>query len=279
MTTAALARKAKEILEPFVGMVYFVPEGPVNYEKVGLKPRQAYFCSRASALGAVPGEVVAATFYNFNPAMVIPQVNDGWQKSTPAAVAAARNQSVIEGLTRLLGQADSLPNLKRGITLAQQACEGLQGMGRPLFAAYQGHAWPLEDDLLALWWGANLLREYRGDGHIAALLTAEISGIEAILLAGAWSSYVPLPLLIKTRAWSEEQISEARTNLEARGLLKEQALTEQGRALRDNIEDTTDKLALAPWQKLGEAAEEFLEIIQPLSKQIVANGGLGALGK
>jgi hypothetical protein len=280
MTVEATARKAKDLLEPLVGMIYFVPEGPANYEKIGLKPRQAYFCTRVSAMGTVPGEVVAATFYNFNPEMVIPQVNDGWTRTNAQEAAKARNQAVIESLSRLLAdESGNLPDVSRALTLVKKACEGLQPHGRPLFAAYQGHPWPEDNDLLALWWGANLLREYRGDGHIAALLANEISGIEATLIAGAWSSRVPFPLLLKTRAWREEQVAEAYQGLAERDLLRDGALTEKGRALRDEIENITDRLAVAPWQKLGDEAQEFLGLVGAFSKQIVEQGGLGAARK
>lgn len=275
-TVEALARRAQQVLEPFVAMIYFVPEGPVNYGKIGLKPRQAYFCTRSAALGAVPGAVVASTFYNFNPAIVVPEVNDGWQKTTPQAAAQARNQAVIEALTRLLAdESGNLPDVKPAVTLVRQACEGLKGEGRPLFAAHQAQPWPEENDLLSLWWGANLLREYRGDGHIAALLTAGISGLDAILIAGAWSSRVPLAMLLKTRAWSEEEMEQARTDLERRGLLENGALTGRGQELRNAVEDTTDRLAVAPWEKLGEDAQEFIKLMEPLTQRILAGGGVG----
>ncbi len=276
MTVEATARKAYGVLEPFVGMVYFVPEGPVNYEKIGLKPRQAYFCTRSAAMGVVPGEVVAATFYNFNPALVVPQVNDGWQKTTPQAATEARNQTVMQALTRLLADENgNLPDVSRAVALTRKACEGLKNDGRPLFAAHNAQPWPEGNDLLSLWWGANLLREYRGDGHIAALVTAEISGIDAILIAGAWSSRVPMDMLLKTRAWSEDQLAEARAALEARGIIKDGAITEEGKALRDSIEDTTDKLAVAPWRNLGDEAAEFLELMKPLTKRIAESGAFG----
>jgi len=278
MTVEATARKAYGILEPLVAMIYFVPEGPTNYEKLGLKPRQGYFCSRSAALGAVPGEVVAATFYNFNPAIVIPLVDEGWKITTPQATAEARNQAVVEALTHLIAEEDgTVPDVSRAVALSRKATANLKMEGRPLFAAHQAQPWPESNDLLSLWWGANLLREFRGDGHIAALLANDISGLEAMLMAIGWSELAAQmkTMLFKTRVWSDEQMAEAYKDLEARGLMQGETLTEAGRALRDSIEETTDKLAVAPWRNLGDEAEEYLDLIKPLTKRILERGGLG----
>ncbi len=276
MTVEATARQAQAVLEPFVAMVYFAPEGPVNYAAANLEPRQAYFCSRSAALGAASGELVASTFYNFNPSLVVPLVNDGWKKTTPAAAIEARNKTVVEALTRLLAEEDgSLPDVSRAVELARKACQNLKTEGRPLFAAHYAQAWPEENPLLSLWWGANLLREYRGDGHIAALVTHEISGIESILIAGAWSQRVPFSMLLKTRAWSQEEVAAAYKDLEARGLMEGDKLTEQGRALRDAAEEVTDRLAVVPWRNLGDEAEEFISLMKPLTARILERGALG----
>jgi hypothetical protein len=278
MSLSAMARKAKEVMDPIVAMVYFVPEGPVLYEKIGLKPRQAYFITRSAAFGVVPGEVVAATFYNFNPALVVPLVNEGWQACTPAQATQARNQTVVEGLTRLWAEEDgTLPDVSRAVELVKKACSNLKVDGRPLFAAHYGQAWADENPLLSLWWGCNLLREFRGDGHIAVLLAEGISGLECTLIAPAWTkSGLPKELLFKSRAWSEEQMAAGYAGLQARGILDGEALTEKGQALRDSIEERTDQLALAAWKNLGEeGTQEFLSLITPLTKRILERGGLG----
>lgn len=275
MTVEATARMAQAAMEPLVAMIYFVPEGPAHYKPLGMRAMQGYFCTRSAAMGVVPGEVVAATFYNFNPAYVVPQVNEGWQKTTPQAAAEARNAAVSEALTRLLAEEDgSLPDVKKALNQLRKATEGLSNQGRPLFAAHQAQPWPEGSDLLQLWWGANLLREYRGDGHIAALLTHEVSGLESIFLAAAWSSRVNLQGLLLTRAWSEEQVAQAKETLLERDLVKDGALTEKGKALRDSIEDLTDRLAVAPWQKLGDETEDFIGFAKTLSRRIVERGGL-----
>jgi hypothetical protein len=266
MSLAAMARKAKEVMEPLVGMIYFVPEGPALYEKIGLQPRQAYFVTRASALGKVPPEVVVATFYNFNPAVVILAIRD--QTCTPEQAAEARNQAVIESLTRLLKDEDgNALDVTRLVELVKKACSNLKVDGRPLFAAYYGQAWHDENPYLSLWWGCNLLREYRGDGHIAALVAEDISGIECTLISPAWVK-ASKTFWIRSRAWSENEMTAAYAGLQERGIMEGEELTEQGRALRDAIEARTDELALAPWRNLGEAeTEEFLTLLAPITQK------------
>ena len=148
MSIEQLARRSQATFETFVGMIYFVPEGPAHYAPLGLDKRQYYFCSRASAMGAVSGAVVAATFYNFNPQVVIPLVDNGWKVASPAIIGHARTLAVGEALARLLapaeGEADVRENIEPALDLVRRATASLLPDGRNLFAAYQAQAWPEE---------------------------------------------------------------------------------------------------------------------------------------
>ena len=279
MTIEQLARKSQLTFEAFVGMIYFVPEAQARYAALGLDKRQYYFCSRASAFGRVAGSVVAATFYNFNPQIVIPLVEAGWQKAEPAAIGHERTLAVGEALQRLLapaeGEEDLSGNIAPALELVKRANLNLLPEGRTLFAAYQQLEWPTEP-LTALWWGLNLLREYRGDGHIAALLLEGVTGLESLLFQSAFNPLMPLEILIRSRAWGEEAVTAAKTDLAERGLIVEGALTPAGKELRERIEQHTDRMDKAPFQNLGETdSARLLELVLPLSKRIRANGGLG----
>jgi hypothetical protein len=277
MSVEATARKGYKAMESYVASCYFMPEGPANYEKVGLKPLAAYLCGRVAAMGAVPGEVVVATFYNFNPALVVPQVNKGWKITTPQAISEARNLTVTQGLTRMLTDENgNLPDVSRAIELVKKAVVGLKSEGRALFAGHQAQPWVEDNALLSLWWGCNLLREYRGDGHVAALLVHQVSGLESFLLHAAWENRPLHPGLVRARAWTAEEMEAAYNGLIERGLLNgDKTITEEGKALRESIEAATDRLAVAPWQKLGDEADEFLGIMFGLSKTIRSTGIFG----
>jgi len=252
-------------------MIYFVPEGPEQYNKIGLtssrESNQAYFCTRGAPLGQLP-EMIASTFYNFNPAAVVQLVKAGWEKTTPEAAAAARNQAVIAAYSRLLAAEDnvSLPDVTREVELLHKATANLKYEGRPLFTAHYAQPWPEEHPLLSLWWGLNLMREYRGDGHIAALVKAGISGIDSSLISGPWQNNPKYTsFMIKSRLWSEAEITAAYEDLAERDIMRDGELTQAGRALRDEIEVTTDRLDLAPWRNLGDDLDEFLTRMEILA--------------
>ncbi len=146
--------------------------------------------------------------------------------------------------------------------------------GRPLFAAHLSLPWPTEPHL-ALWHAATLLREFRGDGHVAALLAEGLDGCEAHLtLAGTGSA--SRETIQPARGWSDEEWEAAQTRLVSRGWLDDAGrLTERGWAGRSAIEERTNELAMPPWRHLGE--EQFARLLQlarPLSGHIIEQGGV-----
>lgn len=272
------SRQSQKAFEPFAAMIYFAPEALQRHKTLGLKGRQSYFCGRAAPMGAVPGQVVAATFYNFNPVFVIEQVNTGWQIANPADVMREKLLAVEEAGQRLLapkeGEEDLLPNIEKALPLVKKATADLRPDGRALFAAHQALPWP-DEPLTALWFGLSLLREYRGDGHIAALMVEGVSGLESILLQVAYSPRLPLAFLMKSRAWDESSLEVSQAHLAQRGLLSDGALTPQGKEVRERIEQHTDRMDAAPFEALGEADTlQLLSLIAPLSRRIVDHGGL-----
>lgn len=269
------ARTAWRVLEPYHAMIYFAPEARQIYTEIGLKGFwMGYFASRAAPLGAVPGSVVAATFFNFHPRMVARAIPDAWRFSSPEQILHARLRAADATLRRLLGTQVDSDEVAEAAQLAKEAVAGCTVAGRPLFAAYDEVPWPAEPHL-ALWHATTLLREFRGDGHIVALVAAGLDGCEAHLtLTGTGN--VPREVLQPHRGWSNEEWEAASQRLQQRGLLNEVGLlTSAGIALRQQIEDLTDLLALPPWQHLGkERLARLLFLVRPLSISIVDQGGI-----
>jgi len=268
-----LARKMYQTLEPYHAMIYFVPEAPQAYARAGLEDRtRGYFASRAAPLGAVSPEVVIATFYNFNPALVRSVIPAAWERATPAAILAARLEGVDHALRRILGDGVASPEIEEAAALAREAAAACTPEGRPLYAAHAALPWPAAPHL-ALWHAITLLREYRGDGHIAALLVEGVAGIEALVTYTA-AGNASAPGLRKQRGWSEEEWAAAEARLRERGLLDAGgALNEAGRSQRAWVEERTDALARAPWEHLGEERGARLrQLARPLSKTIVDAG-------
>jgi hypothetical protein len=252
------------LLEPYHALIYFVPEARERYDAAGLRGGwMGYFASRSAAMGPVPAGVVVATFYNFHPRMVERAIPDAWRFSTPARILEARFGAADAALRRLLGGFFVDDAVGDAAALARRAAEACDAAGRPLFAAHASLEWP-EDPHLSLWHAATLLREHRGDGHVAALVGEGIDGCAAhVLLVATGASTADVQK--QYRGWSDEEWAEAVERLRARGLVHEEgSFTAAGRALRDRIEQKTDELASAPYASLG--ADEAARLEAALEK-------------
>ncbi|MCK2218160.1 hypothetical protein MF672_030870 [Actinomadura sp. ATCC 31491] len=264
-------RRTWRTLEPLHGMIYFSPQAEAAYRKLGLTGRMGYFASRAAAFGPVPAEAVVATFYNFNPRLVRQALPAAWHIAAPADILDARLNAADTTLRQVLGDVVDSPQMSRAAGLAREAAEAVSGElgGRPLYAAHTALPWPAEPHLV-LWHAATLLREYRGDGHLAALLTAGLSGIEA-LVSHAATGAVPAETLRVTRGWTKTDWAAAVSRLRERGWLSDGSLTERGRGEREAIEQATDRMSTAPYAALGDdRCQELCSLVRPWSKRLGA---------
>ena len=163
--------------------------------------------------------------------------------------------------------------------LARRAAEVAPAAGRTFFAAHLDLNWPAAPHLV-LWQALTLLREFRGDGHNAALLAANVDGCQCHVLAAACAG-PPREMLQAARGWSDDEWAAAEAGLAERGLLvpgRPDEATEAGRALRDSIELCTDQTDLAPWRVLGaDATERFHGLLRPLAKAVAESGALPAV--
>src|SRR5688500_6887692 len=275
---AAVAR-AHRAVEPLHSQIYFAPELEERLTGLGLKAgRMAYFAGRAAPMGPVGAGVVTATFYNFSPSLVAHMIPRAWTIASPEQIVAARFDAARASLTRLLGgpEAVAVPELAELTGLLREACTVLTPEGRPLYAGHADLPWP-EEPLLELWHAASLLREHRGDGHIAALLHAGLSGLEALITHTATGRGFTEPAAKASRGWREEEWVGCRAELAERGLLDEAGLTAEGEAVRARVEAATDELSAAPWEHLGaERTARVTELGKGFSRALVANGAFGS---
>jgi hypothetical protein len=262
-------------LEPLHAMAYFAPETEEHLTGAGLKPgRMSYFAGRAAPMGAVGAGVVAATFYNFSPSLVARSIPDAWTRATPEALVVARFAAVDAALRRMLGDdAVASPEVAEAADLARRAAEACTVEGRPLAAAHLDVAWPTSPHLV-LWHALSILREHRGDGHIAVLVAAGLSGLEALVSYTATGRGFVTPFAMASRGWKQEQWDAAVAALAERGILAaDGALTEEGTALRKRIEDDTNRLGAGPWDALGaEGAARLGAIGGELVRSLLAAG-------
>jgi hypothetical protein len=278
MSTASpeLAHKMWRTLEPYHGIIYFTPHAPVVYAELGIEGRDGYFASRAAPLGPVSAEVVIATFYNFFPGLVRHAIPAVWEKASPADILAARLAAADLALREILGDAVDGNEVAQAAVLAERVARAASLAGRPLFAAHAALPWP-DPPHLALWHAISLLREFRGDGHIAALVTACLDPCEALIThAGANDAGIGPSVLQSSRAWPDAEWEAAKARLSERGLFDGEGLTEAGLALRQRIEAETDQAAAEPWSAIApEDADRLRAIVRPWSRAIVEGGVFG----
>ena len=264
-------------LEPFHGFIYFTPHATAAYDALGIRGRTGYFASRSAAMGAVSAEVVVATFYNFNPDLVRPGIPAVWETVTPAAVVEARFAAAGTALRETLGdEVAGSEEMAWAAATARRAAEACETGGRPLFAGHRGLDWPGEP-LLDLWHAVTLLREYRGDGHVAALMLADVRPCESLHCHAAADPGIPAAVLQSSRGWPDDEWEAAAEALRRRGWLEaDGSFTEAGRAARDQVEAATDERALTPWETLGEeTCDRLRATVRPWSRAVVASGVLG----
>jgi hypothetical protein len=276
------ARLLARLIEPLVGQVYFSPECHARYAALGFSPSPgatsggvalpdgpAYFTSRGSALGQAPGELVAAAFGVFNVEVVVPAVTFGWEVTDAATIAKERLLGAVEQLTRILGPAPA--GIDRANELLARAGAPLEPWGRALFAGTLAQPLPGTPmgDLFRL---GDRLREFRGDSHIAAWVSAGLDATEIGLLTEPYWG-VPARTYIRTRAWSNAQLDAAEARLTAAGHLAGGVLTELGRALRESIELATDAQVAPAVTALGDDLPELAALLEPWALAVMDAGG------
>lgn len=278
----ARARALAAAIEPVAGQVYFSAECHRAYEALGFAPSPgtsfngvhlpdgaAYFTSRGSVMGQVPGELVAAAFAVFNPEIVVPLVQYGWTLTDAPTICAARTEGAVGQLRRILGERPQ--GLERARELLARAAEPLTPEGRPLFAGQRSLGF-VGDPLTDMWRAADMLREFRGDAHTASWTAAGFDPVEIGLLTELYWG-LPMGSYIRTRAWSDAQLGAARDRLRTRGLIEDDGFTDAGRAAREEIERTTDQQCRPALDALGDDLDELLGILRPWGAAIREAGG------
>ncbi|MGH9094657.1 MAG: SCO6745 family protein [Acidimicrobiales bacterium] len=269
-----LARRTYKTVEPLHVLVYFSAGGPAIYGGAGLRSRSMqYFASRAAAMGPVSAEVVTATFFNFNPSLIAGAIPAAWEIAAPSKVLEARLRVVDDAMRQALGERVHAPEVIEAARLARRAaeaaCERVEG--RPLFAGHAGLEWP-EPPHLQLWHAQTLLREFRGDGHVALLLSEGIDPVEALILHQA-TGEPGTEVLQVLRGWDDGDWSAGLRRAEAHGWMEPGAtlrLSDAGRVLRQRVEDGTNRLAARAYEVLGESGcERLRQLARPLSRAVV----------
>ena len=271
-----VARRFFDRFEPVHAVTYFAPEAQAALDGLGYRGFwMGYFAARSAPLGMMPPEMVTAIFYNFAPERVAKALPAAWQIAGPEAALQARQDSAVAALRRYGIDADE--NVIVAAELAGKAAREAPLEGRTLFAANRALPWP-DDPLAALWHAATLLREQRGDTHVAVLAARGVSGRECNVLQVA-AGRIPRDYMAVARDYDEATWRHHEEQLAERGLVGDDGtLTTAGRELMDAIESTTDALSLSALDALSDdEVETLFQALTPITRAVVAGGDLPAM--
>ncbi|WP_326954319.1 SCO6745 family protein [Amycolatopsis sp. NBC_01286] len=270
-----LARRMFELLEPICLVTFFADES--NEEQAALGHRtywDGYFAGRAAPLGRVPAQVVHAAFYNFADGEAARHIPSAWETIPPEASLAARERGSAASLRRILGdELAGSPGLVRAADLTTKAATSAPTAGRVMYAGMRTVAVP-GDPVARLWHSATMLREHRGDGHIAALVGAGIGGTESHVLSALDMDIHPAESFGRIHHLPKERLAEVMAGLRKRGLVDaEGRFTDSGRETKYRIEALTDALAVPPYEALSPAElDELITELEPITARLVATG-------
>ena len=271
---APVARRLYELIEPITLVNFFSSEPNDSMMALGFRNYwDGYFAGRSAPLGRVPAEVVHAAFYNFADGEVARHIPRVWDTTTPEAAHAAREQGCVAALRRILGGLVESPGMARAAELLARASTSAPTEGRVMYAGLRALPMPTEP-VARLWHAANMLREHRGDGHIAALLSAGVGGTEAHVLSALDMGIHPAESFGRIHHLPEARLARVMAGLRARGLLDASGrFTDAGRATKDRIESLTDALAEAPYEGLDPLElDELITVLGPMSRRLEATG-------
>lgn len=263
----AIARRNARSVQTTIGWIFWDPGAVRRFEALGLPGPLGYIAARSAPLAAAGPDAVIAAFGSIAPAAI------RWAFELVAAgtdfptVWAARDEAVLEGLAEH-APAILEPLAELGPRL-WPVVEELPVVGRPFFAAHLGVGRP-DDPVLSGWHAVNCLREWRGDTHWALVVAAGLTGVEASILHNAWLGYEP-DWLPRSRGTDDPSLEVGWAGLEAKGLAHGRTVDETGVALRQRIEDDTDRLTTLPWERMGvDAAHAFAEALEPPCELLLA---------
>ena len=275
------ARRLRTLIEPLAAGIYFAPEAHAAYAALGFEPSPAasdgvqmpdgiaYFASRGACLGQVHGEVVAAAFGVFNPEVVIPMVAHAWTITDAPSILEARLEGARGSLRRMLG--DAPKGIERATELLRRGAAAARGEGRHLFSGLRSLGWP-GDPIGDLWRAADLVREHRGDSHIAAWISHGFDATEISLIT---EPYIGLPMRTysRSRAWSDADFDAAMDRMRSRGYYDGDDLTDAGRAAREAVEVSTDLQERGIIDAIGDDLDELFDLLEPWAAAILEQKG------
>ncbi|KQT94364.1 hypothetical protein ASG49_05645 [Marmoricola sp. Leaf446] len=261
------ARRLRDAIEPLATICFWSEPAYDEYAALGLDFLQGYVYSRASVLGDVEPRVASAAFGVFEPGLVADLFASARSTASVDDVRAAKERGAVTALRECLGEPEELAEV---VAVLRRACEAADPTGRALHAGLTGLAWP-EDLLGQLWHACTILREHRGDGHLATLVASGVDGVQANQLTELWVGWDALSYT-GSRAWSPEAMDAGTGTLAERGWVADGRLTDAGRAFREDLEATTDLTVAAAVAAIGDDLDRVVARLDAWAQQVVDRG-------
>ncbi len=270
VTEGSPARRLRDACEP-VGMhAVWSPGTNEALAALGLDFLTSYVGGRAASLGEPVGSVVASAFAWFEPGLVAGLYEAARGTVAREHLVAARAAATTDSLRAVLAGDDPT----EVADLLADAVEPAEGTGRPLFSGLRESGRP-SDPVQRLWWACDLVREHRGDSHVAAATAAGIDPVEMNVLTELWIG-MPLLSYTGTRGWSPELMDAAVARLEQRGWLSAGQLTDEGRSARAVLEERTDAQEQPILDALGDRLEWVCGQLDAWGTRCITAGGFPA---
>ena len=268
--SAAPARRLRDACEPVAMHAVWSRRTNERLAELGLDFLTSYVWGRAAHLGEPAGAVVASAFAWFEPSLVT-TVYDAARAAVPRDhLVRARDEATVAGLREAVDEQDA----GEVADLLADAAEPAEGTGRPFFTGWRASGRPA-DPVHRLWWACNLVREHRGDSHVASANASGLGPVEMNVLTELWLG-MPLLSYTGTRGWPQEAMRDAVSRLEVRGWVADGALTDAGRDARADVEARTDAQEHGIVEMLGGRLDDVCARLDAWGEGCVAAGSFPA---
>jgi len=259
-----ITRRNARSVQTTIGWIFWDPGAIARYQAAGLPEGFAgplgYIAARCAPLAAAGPHAVIAAFGTISAVGIRAAFDILGTEDRFVELWVARDAAVRDGLDAHAPAASAA--LEQFGPQLWPVVEQLPAIGRVLYAAHLDVARP-DDPALSGWHAVNCLREWRGDTHWALVVAAGLTHPEASILHNAWLGYEP-DWLARSRGGTDEEIAQGWASLERKGLAVDRKVTSEGIALRQHLEDETDRRTTLPWELLGEERSvAFAEALEP----------------
>ncbi|QJY48406.1 SCO6745 family protein [Pseudonocardia broussonetiae] len=263
------ARRLRDAIEPLACQSIWSPEAAAEYADLGLDDYfAAYVWQRTAALGTPPTPLAVVALGVFDPDLIGPVYEKGVAALRRDDVVRVRLDAPGRTVRRELGPIDA--DAARAVTALRRGIDAADPLARPLFTGLADDPWP-DDPLAALVHACHLLREHRGDSHLAACAAAGLDPVQSNVLTELWCGF-DLLTYTPSRGWSGERMDAAVASLRARGLVEGDGLSGEGLRFRGELEATTDAMQQTVVDAIGPDLDALTKQLGEWSDALVAAG-------